>query len=261
MASLLFPRRALTVTPLMVRRHNNNNNNNNTNNNLLRHKSMAATAESGRDIRGIIFDMDGTLTMPVLDFQGVRNKLGVSRCTDILAYAASKPPVQREQIYKLIHEWEEEGITKMELRPYLFEVLHYLQQSNIHIAILTRNNQRAVDAFLAKLLQDGQRAGHKFANDGSDIFSVVLTRDFVPYKPDPAPARHICSVWDVAEENVMLVGDDVQDVECGRNAGNVTTLVNKPGNEKVRHLAHFNIDCLSHLIHILQSPANLHTSS
>ena len=202
-------------------------------------------------IRGIIFDMDGTLTLPVLDFQGLRNKLGMDKSMDILEFASTHPPDQRDKIYEMIEQWEAEGIANMKLRPHLHAMLSSLKQSNVHVALLTRNNQHAVDAFLRKLLSDD--ADNVFKNKSEDVFSVVLTRDFLPYKPHPAPALHICSEWGVSPENVVLVGDDVQDIECGRRAGTVTTLVNKPGkNEKVRETADFSIDCLSEITELLK---------
>lgn len=42
-------------------------------------------------------------------------------------------------------------------------------------------------------------------------FSPALSREFRPYKPDPAPLLHICSTWGVQPNEVMMVGDSLKD--------------------------------------------------
>ena len=46
-----------------------------------------------------------------------------------------------------------------------------------------------------------------------------LTRDFIPPKPDPAPLLHICKEWGVHPRNVVMVGDHLHDIQCGKEAG------------------------------------------
>lgn len=43
------------------------------------------------------------------------------------------------------------------------------------------------------------------------MFSPALSREFRPYKPNPAPLLHICSTWDVQPNEVMMVGDSLKD--------------------------------------------------
>ena len=45
-------------------------------------------------------------------------------------------------------------------------------------------------------------------------FSPALSREFRPYKPDPAPLLYICSAWDVQPHEVMMVGDSLKDDVC-----------------------------------------------
>lgn len=42
-------------------------------------------------------------------------------------------------------------------------------------------------------------------------FSPALSREFRPYKPDPAPLLHICSLWEVQPSEVIMVGDSLKD--------------------------------------------------
>lgn len=54
------------------------------------------------------------------------------------------------------------------------------------------------------------------------FLSKSLTRDFTPPKPDPAPLLHICKQWGVHPRNVVMVGDHLHDIQCGKDAGSGT---------------------------------------
>jgi HAD superfamily hydrolase (TIGR01549 family) len=42
-------------------------------------------------------------------------------------------------------------------------------------------------------------------------FAPALSREFRPYKPDPAPLLHICSTWNIPPHEVIMVGDSLKD--------------------------------------------------
>lgn len=42
-------------------------------------------------------------------------------------------------------------------------------------------------------------------------FTPAISREFRPYKPDPAPLLHICSTWDVQPNEVIMIGDSLKD--------------------------------------------------
>lgn len=42
-------------------------------------------------------------------------------------------------------------------------------------------------------------------------FAPALSREFRPYKPDPAPLLHICSLWEVQPNEVIMIGDSLKD--------------------------------------------------
>ena len=47
----------------------------------------------------------------------------------------------------------------------------------------------------------------------------MITRDFTPVKPDPAPLFHIAKMWNTEPKRLLMVGDDKNDIECGIAAG------------------------------------------
>ena len=62
-----------------------------------------------REIKGVIFDMDGTLTLPVLNFLEMRTRLGIPREADILPTVLKMPREERERALTIIVEMEDEG--------------------------------------------------------------------------------------------------------------------------------------------------------
>lgn len=42
-------------------------------------------------------------------------------------------------------------------------------------------------------------------------FVPALSREFRPYKPDPAPLLHICTAWDIPPSEVLMIGDSLRD--------------------------------------------------
>ncbi|CAA6666493.1 unnamed protein product [Spirodela intermedia] len=146
-------------------------------------------------LRGVVFDMDGTLTVPVIDFGAMyREVLGENTYTamrsrnpngsiDILHHIETLSPPAQKKAY-------EEGL-------------------------ITRNVKQSVDIFHVRFGME---------------FNPALSREFRPYKPDPAPLLHICEAWDVQPTEVMMIGDSLHDdVVCGKRAGAFTCLLDESG--------------------------------
>lgn len=74
-------------------------------------------------------------------------------------------------------------------------------------------------------------------------FAPVITRDFKPPKPSPHGILHIAHAWGVAESQevpkeyiplpLIMVGDSVDDMAAGRDAGALTVLLRSEGKEEL----------------------------
>ena len=179
-------------------------------------------------LRGVIFDMDGTLTEPVIDFAGMRRRLGIPT-GDILATVRAWPEAQRRTAFDVIEEIEEDARLRMTIRPGTVELLAFLDRSGIRRGLITRNTTRAVDCLVKRL--------------GTD-FSEVVTREFDPVKPDPASALHVSRKWGIAPSEIMLLGDYRDDLLCGNAAGMRTCLLKTDRNHEFAALAHYVVDDL-----------------
>lgn len=121
-------------------------------------------------INGIIFDMDGTLTIPVMNFKMLRERLNITSGTDILQYARNAPATEQPNINKIIEDFEDEGLEKLTLQSNLHKLFYFLKENDIKRALLTRNTHKAVDAFISKFLQNDEK---KLFTRACDIFSEV----------------------------------------------------------------------------------------
>jgi HAD superfamily hydrolase (TIGR01549 family) len=161
---------------------------------------------------GLIFDMDGTLTRPTLDFQAIRREIGVP-AGDLVEEIGKLPPARRAAAWSVIEAHEERAIGAQQLQDGVEPLFDACRRSGVRRAILTRNTRKSVDALCAKY---GLRV------------DTVVTREFFFIKPHPAPIRHILAEWAIPPERVLTIGDYVHDIACGRAAGTRTCLFRNP---------------------------------
>uniref|UniRef100_A0A7M5UYT1 Uncharacterized protein n=1 Tax=Clytia hemisphaerica TaxID=252671 RepID=A0A7M5UYT1_9CNID len=191
-----------------------------------------------------------TLTIPVINFKLLREKLGIlDKSIDILEHVENATTKEEKQRRKqVVEDFEDEGDRLLKLQPNLHKLFYFLKKNNLKRALLTRNKQSAVDTFVHKFIQNDER---NLFNNENEIFLNTLTRDFKPVKPHPAPIQHICKQWGVPCENVLMVGDDVQDIQSGNAAGAVTVRKVKADTQNVKWNEDIAINDLSELIDLL----------
>lgn len=172
-------------------------------------------------IRGVIFDLDGTLIDSRLDFDAMRRDMGFAPGQLILETIESlSDPARRDRCHAILQEHERRGALCATLMPGARELIDELTRHNIPQAILTRNSREMTALTLQRLeLQ----------------FSLVVAREDAPPKPDPAGLLHICCAWGFPVADVLFVGDFHFDLLAGRAAGMATVLY-APGERP--HYAH-----------------------
>ncbi|KAI1308331.1 HAD-like protein [Xylaria venustula] len=140
-------------------------------------------------LKGIIFDVDGTLCLPQnYMFAEMRAVLQIPKTTDILTHISSLPtPAAQEQAQEAIRTIERTAMASQVPQPGLQTLMTYLQERGVRKAICTRNFEQPVAHLLAKFL-----AGVDFA--------PIVTRDFSPPKPDPAGLLFIARSWGLVRD-------------------------------------------------------------
>ena len=196
--------------------------------------STTATAQGSLPrLQGVIFDMDGTLTVPNLDFKEMYSRCNVPMDQDILKAISEMSPSDAAKANTVIEEMEEEGRRTLELAPGAVELGKWLNAHKIPMSLVTRNTKRTVDVMMEKL----------WFPHVQTKFEPSLSRDDcgdLPAKPHPASIFEIQRQWGFLETEkvgkdttasrpepgLLMVGDSPKhDVEFGKAAGVSTALV------------------------------------
>lgn len=161
-------------------------------------------------LRGVIFDLDGTLIDSQLDFDAIRRDMGLPAGQPILEALDQMPAgTSKEHCLAVLRDHEMRGAERATLMPGIADFLGELTQRRMLQGILTRNSSESTEVVLDRL---------------SLNFAPVCTRDEVPPKPDPTGLLQICREWCVAVGDVLFIGDFLFDIRAGKNAGIRTVL-------------------------------------
>jgi HAD superfamily hydrolase (TIGR01509 family) len=167
---------------------------------------------SGRP-RAVIFDLDGTLTEPLLDFDLMRAEIGLAPGLPILEQLEqleAGDPALRARAEVVLRRHEREAMDRATLADGCRELLRHLETLKIPTAILTRNIREVVETFQRKF----------------DLrFVAVYTREDGPPKPSPAGVLALCQAMGAEPADTLAVGDYKFDIIAGRRAGCWTALV------------------------------------
>jgi HAD superfamily hydrolase (TIGR01509 family) len=179
-----------------------------------------------------VFDMDGTLTLAVHDFEAIKRALDIPLAEDILGHLASLPEAVAAAKHAWLLEHERELALASQPAPGAIELVRELRGRGCRLGILTRNAHELALLTLQAIGLD-------------DCFAVpdVIGRDEAPPKPDPGGLLHFARVWKVAPSELVMVGDYRFDLECARAAGARSVLVNLAENPWPELADHFALDC------------------
>lgn len=158
-----------------------------------------------------IFDLDGTLTLPVHDFALIRTALAVPDSADILGHLAALPAEEARPLHERLDVIERELVNLTKAAPGAREFVAQLAGRGCRLGILTRNTQEIALLTLAHI----GLAGH-FPPEG------VLGRDEALPKPDPDGICRLARLWGTQASEVVMVGDYLYDLQAGQAAGAAT---------------------------------------
>jgi HAD superfamily hydrolase (TIGR01549 family) len=166
-----------------------------------------------------VFDMDGTLTLAVHDFEAIKRALDIPLADDILQHLADLPSGQAAAKHAWLLSHERQLAEAAQAAPGAVELVRELQRRGYRLGILTRNAHALALVTLQAIGLADCFASHD-----------VVGRDEAPPKPDPGGLLHLAQQWQVAPSALVMVGDYRFDLECARAAGAQALLVNLPDN-------------------------------
>jgi len=170
-----------------------------------------AASRVGEDrFDGVIFDMDGTLVEPLLDFAGIRSRLGVPPGQGILEAIEAMPPPQRSGASRWLVGQELAAAAEAKLMPGAAEAVEAIRRAGLKTALMTRNTRRAMEMVLTKL---------------SLRFDLAWSREDGPVKPSGDGIVLVCRQMGVLPRRAACVGDFEYDVLAANAAGAYSILL------------------------------------
>ncbi|WP_158545173.1 HAD family hydrolase [Bremerella cremea] len=157
-------------------------------------------------LRGIIFDMDGTLVDSGLDFTAMRKEMGLRPGLPILEQLAALSQDERVVKEAILHRHEMAGAERAKLIEGADRLLAALAATGRPLAIVTRNSRETTAYTLDRLKL-------------TPFFDIVICREDGPHKPDPWAILEICRRWQLTASEVVMIGDFELDIQSAHNAG------------------------------------------
>ncbi|MBW2004266.1 MAG: HAD-IA family hydrolase [Deltaproteobacteria bacterium] len=167
------------------------------------------------DIKGVLFDFDGTLTVPgAINFLEIKESLGCPPEVPILEFIESLDKNEQQKAYSFLDRHEEEAARISFPAQDAESVIRELKKKGLPLGIITRNSLNAVLLAL-----------NNFDHVTADDFAIILTRDDGIPKPDPAGVLIAAEKMGILPEELLLVGDFSLDIMAGHAAGARTVLI------------------------------------
>lgn len=172
------------------------------------------------NIRGVIFDFDGTLADLNVEWVNLKSELqerfninGNLSLTDILfaiQIQYGKPAL--ETAYDLIRNYEMKDINNAPLKSAIKNLLNFLYGKNIKMGIFSNNMKGTINTFL-----NNHQISHL-------IDTIISKEDVLHYKPDPEGIFFILKKWIMQTNQVLFIGNDINDQQAG-NKANIQTII------------------------------------
>jgi HAD superfamily hydrolase (TIGR01549 family) len=153
--------------------------------------------------RAILFDLDGTLTEPLLDFDLIRREMGIGQRPILEALAEMDQPL-RSAAEAVLLRHERRAAEESTLNQGCAQLLARLEDMGIATAIITRNSMASVQQVL-------RRHGLRFG--------ALIAREDGPVKPDAWPLLEACRRLGVSPAEAWMVGDGEYDILAAQAAG------------------------------------------
>lgn len=178
-------------------------------------------------IKGIIFDLDGTVLSTLEDIQDSLNavlerngfssrdydqvRMGIGNGSRVLIRKSLPENTDEETIDRVAKEFVEEYVQhyNVKSRPYegIKELLSKLQQKGIKMAINSNKPDRITQMIISESFPE------------ISFVEVIGQKEGVPRKPDPITAEATIESMGLNKEEILYIGDSETDIKTARNAG------------------------------------------
>jgi HAD superfamily hydrolase (TIGR01509 family) len=154
-------------------------------------------------IKGVIFDLDGTVVENSYDWPRIKGELDAG-ATPILTYLDSLEEPERTRKWAVLETHEAEQTEAAVLREGVRGLLELLRGQGIAAALVTNNSRKNADFLLNKF---------------GLVFDCVITRESGLWKPSGAPFLEVLERLGLEPGDCCVVGDTRFDVLAAIDAG------------------------------------------
>ena len=154
-------------------------------------------------IKGVIFDLDGTVVENDYDWPRIREELGTGAAS-ILGYLESLDEPERSAKWAILETHEAEQTEASVLREGVRELLGLLRSRGVAAALVTNNSRKNTEFLLGKF---------------GLAFDCVITRESGLWKPSGAPFLEVLRTLGIEPEACAVIGDTHFDVLAAFDAG------------------------------------------
>lgn len=154
-------------------------------------------------LKGVIFDMDGTVVEVPYDWDQIKRDLRTGG-KPILHFLNELEEPEKSEKWKLLERYEKEATAKAVLKEGMQDFLDFLGKKGAKKALVTNNAEKNVSYLLKKY---------------SLSFEVIISRESGLWKPSGAPFFAALKRLDVSKEEACVVGDSPFDIQAAKEAG------------------------------------------
>jgi HAD superfamily hydrolase (TIGR01549 family) len=166
-------------------------------------------------IKGVIFDMDGTVVDVLYDWKRIKQELQTEG-EPILSHLQNLEEPEKTEKWIILERYEEEATAQATLKKGMEKFLAFLKEKAIKTALVTNNSRKNVDFLLDKF---------------NLSFDLVLSREEGLWKPSGAPFLVVLENFGIQRKECCVIGDSHFDVKAAKEAGikQIFILANKKG--------------------------------
>lgn len=186
-------------------------------------------------LKAVIFDMDGTLTVPYINWQDLRAQIECPAHKNIIEHIDSLSPDQAERANNTLLTTEREAAENAAINDGAAKLVQTLKDRGLKLALVTNNHREAMHIVL-------QRYGL--------TFDIALSRDDGTLKPAPDLIIKSLQALQVSPHEAIGIGDSNYDI-LACQAANVACIYLTHNAPKLDH--HPSVNVLTDMLSIIDN--------
>ena len=156
------------------------------------------------NIKAVLFDMDGTLTVPNIDWKELRARVGVAEGVGIMEHVYALSGLEARRADLIVRETEMTSVCDAVANQGLGQLFDQLENKPWKRALITNNHRVAMERVVSTF----------------DLrFDLLMSREDAPLKPAPDLLLLALERFEISPEEAVFIGDGRYDREASAAAG------------------------------------------